>query len=296
MQFAQFLSRSPSLRQHLNEYASRRALSREGFRQMRVAVELFERWHGKPIRLTQLTEKIVSAFLRDYGQQRSAVTVRNKRVALLALWRDAADEGLCRPPTRRIYKQQARLAPIMAWRPAEVVRLIAAARQLKRHHACGLPRSQWWELAIRVAWDSALRWGDQIALDARVIQPDGSFSVRQSKTGRVVTCRLSRATLAMLDASLSAAPRRLVTPWPASHETFNAQVRRLVAKAGIRAGTWKWLRRGSATDVERLHPGAGSAHLGHAPGSRIAEAHYFDQTILARDVFMPTELDLGGES
>ena len=282
------------LADYAGQYAVDRNLGVEAARQFRMSVRLLAKWHGKPVALRDLSEKMLSDFLRDYAERVSPATVRNRRVALLALWRQAADDGLIRPPTRKIFKVTRRQQPVMAWRPAEVLQLIAAAQKLPRTHKCGLRRSEWFELAIRIAWDSALRWGDQIQLDARIIQPDGSFSILQSKTQRIVTCHLSPSTMAMLADSLQRVPRRLATPWHGSHETFNAQMRRLVAKAGIRPGSWKWLRRGSATDVELRHPGSGAAHLGHVPGSRIAEQSYFDQTILQREQNRPIELIGGG--
>jgi hypothetical protein len=69
-----------------------------------------------------------------------------------------------------------------------------------------------------------------------------------------------------------------------------AQARILVAKAGIRAGTWKWLRRASGTDVEVQRPGAGSVHLGHAPGSRVFAESYADAEILGRQIPTPRPL------
>jgi hypothetical protein len=90
--------------------------------------------------------------------------------------------------------------------------------------------------------------------------------------------------------SLELAPRQLVTPWMSSHETFDDQVKRLTQKAGIRQGTWKWLRRASATDVEIQRPGSATAHLGHVPGSRIAERSYIDPAQFSRIATTPREL------
>jgi integrase len=114
------------------------------------------------------------------------------------------------------------------------------------------------------------------------VRPDGTTTIIQAKTGRPVSVVLSPGTLEALRVSLAACPRLLVCPWPASQETFTAQVRVLVRRAGIRAGTWKWLRRASGTDVEVQRPGAGSVHLGHAPGSRVFAESYGDPEILGR--------------
>jgi integrase len=255
-----------------------------------IAASIFERWAGAPVPLDQLDERSVSAWLRDYSAKQAPSTVRSKRNQILALWRAAADEGLCEPPTLRVRGVKVPRLPVEAWTFDEVVALLQAAGQVKRRHKCGLPRNVWWPLAIRVAWDTGLRWGDQIELPVSAVAPDGAVWWSQSKTGRVVVCRLSPSTVAALRASLSIAPRELVMPWPASHETFTDQVGRIVARAGVRPGTWKWLRRSSGSYVELQQPGAGGTHLGHAPGSRVFTDHYASPRILLRTIPSPPEL------
>ena len=280
----------------LGDYARGYGLLRDckpgTLRQYVIVADLFERWAGRPVRLDELDETSVSAWLRDYSATAASATVRGKKTMLLALWRAAADDGLCEPPTRRI-RSIRRSAPrplVEAWTLEEVEALLAAARNLPRRHRCGLTRAAWWDLAIRIAWDSGLRWGDLVALEVPRIRPDGACTVIQAKTGRPVSFRLSGPTLAALRASLAACPRQLASPWPASQESFMAQVRTLVRKAGIRTGTWKWLRRGSGTDVEAQRPGSGSVHLGHAPGSRVFAESYGDPTILGRQIPSPRPL------
>lgn len=258
--------------------------------QYQIAADLFERWAGGPVRLDQLDEASVSAWLRDYAAEVAPATVRSKRVQLLALWRAAAEDGLCDPPVRRVRSVRVPAQVVEAWTQEEVERLLEACRRLPRRHRCGLRRAVWWDLAIRVAWDSGLRWGDLVRLPVAAVRPDGACTVVQGKTGRAVTFRLSGATLEALAASLRACPRDLVCPWPASQETFGSQVRVLVRLAVVRPGTWKWLRRGAATDVEAQQPGAATEQLGHRPGSRIAWESYIDPTIAGRRGVVPRPL------
>jgi integrase len=258
-------------------------------RQFVIAVDLLERWAGGPVRLDQLDEQTVSAWLRDYSATVRPATVRAKKAAILALWRAAADDGLAQDPVaRRVRRVRVPERVVQAWTREEVERLLEAAATLPRWHGCGLRRSAWWDLAIRVAWDTGLRWGDLVALRADALGPDGTGVVVQSKTGRAITVRLSPGTLEALRASLAACPRDLVCPWPASGETFRAQVDRLVARAGIRAGTWKWIRRGSGTDVELQAEGAGHRHLGNTQA--VFRASYEDPAIVGRRTPRPREL------
>jgi len=279
-----------TLGQLAREYAALRPCRPDSVKQFIYAADLYERWAGGPVVLEQLDERSIQTWLADYSLRASPSTVRSKRAHVLALWRVAADEGWCEPPGRRVRVARAPRPVVDCWTHDEVQQLLAACRGLRRRHRCGLPRAVWWDLAVRVAWDSGLRWGDLVALPVAIVRPDGTASWTQSKTGRVVTFRLSESTLAALRASLEGCPRRLVCPWPASHETFAAQARRLVARAGIRAGTWKWLRRASATDVELQEAGSAAAHLGHAPGSRIAELSYLAPAILGRRGVVPRPL------
>lgn len=279
---------------YVEVYSTTHEIERETARQYRICAERLEVWAGQAVMLDDLNELLLSAFLRDYGRGARPATVRSKRTMLIALWRAAADEYLCDPPLRRVRTTRVPWTPREAWTIDEVNRLVREASWLPRRTPVGMPRSEWFDLAIRVAWDSGLRWGDQIRLRVADIH-DGVIVVGQNKTKRPVCGRLQPSTLSLLRASLARWPRDHVTPWHASHETFNDQVRRLVAKAGIRPGTWKWLRRGSATDVEIQAPGKGMAsrHLGHAPGSRVAEINYLDPVVIAASVPVVSPRELG---
>jgi integrase len=184
--------------------------------------------------------------------------------------------------------------PRDCWTLDEVNELVRAASGLRQSPDGGWPRAEWFDLAIRVAWDTGLRWGDQIQLRTRDIHGDVVI-VAQRKTRRPACGRLRPSTIAVLEDSLRRHQREFVTPWEKSHETFNAQVRRLVEKAGIRPGTWKWLRRGGATDVELQEPGKGMAarHLGHAPGSKVAEINYINPSVVARHVPIVSPREIG---
>ena len=270
-------------------YSLLRDVKASTLRQYRIASDAFERWAGGPIPLDQLDEKSLSAFLRDYAADHAADTVRSKRNQIMALWRAAADDGLADDPVGRRVRRCSVPEPVVeAWTRAEVEQLLATAATLKRRHMCGLRRSEWWTLAVRVAWDSGLRWADQVAIPVSAVRPDGWVTVRQGKTGKVSTFQFSPSTMAALRESLDRCPRSLVIPWPASGETFRDQVTRLVARAGIRAGTWKWIRRGSGSDVELQERGTGHLHLGNTRA--VFDRAYADQTIIGRRVPAPREL------
>lgn len=282
-----------TVRQFVEHYAANHAVEPSTVYQYRVTAERLDDWAGGPVYLDELDERVVSAWLRDYGATVRPATVRSKRNQLLALWRAAAAEFLCDPPTRRVLTTRVPWTPPTAWTLDEVRQLLRAAATLKRWHPCGMRRAEWFDLAIRLAWDTGLRWGDLVRLRGADLHYD-TVVVRQSKTRRPHCGRLSPSTMAVLRDSLARHPREVFCPWVVSRESFNAQVRRLVARAGVRAGTWKWLRRAGATDVEAQVPGHGhgARHLGHAPGSRVAELHYVDPAVVAACVELVAPRDL----
>jgi integrase len=271
-------------------YSLSRDIAPETRRQYEIAVRLFERWGGGPVLLESLDELRVSAWLRDLSATRAPSTVRAKRVQVLALWRAAADDGLCTPPTKRVRSPKVPWKAPVAFTYDEACRLLRATGRLQRGHPCGIRRSEWWRLAVMVAWDTGLRWGDLVTLQADQIGADGLVVRPQRKTGRPYIGRISASTAEAVHRSLERTPRGTVLPWEASHETFSAQFRRLTSLAGVRTGTWKWLRRGSATDVELERPGSASAHLGHRPGSTVAATNYLDPAILGAARRGPREL------
>lgn len=273
-----------TLRDYLPAYALTRPLADQTLRQYGMAVGIFERWAGHPVRLDELDSQLVSRWLADYSQRVAPQTARSKRRQILALWRAAVDDGYADPVAlmRRVRPVRCPRVPPVAWTLDEIDRLVAACAGIPRWHRCGLRRSEWWALAIRVAYDSGLRWEDQMfRLTTDHISPDGYIAWSQHKTGRVVVSRLTERTMEALAASLTRCPRKLVTPWIGSHETFSQQVRTLARRAGIRSGTWKWIRRAGATECEIQEPGGAGRHLGHAPGSNLAYVSYVDPAIVA---------------
>lgn len=273
-----------TLREYLCDYALTHPMQRETQRQYVTAINLIERWHGKPLRLDEMEAGLVSRWLADYGQTVAPQTARSKRRQILSLWRGAVDDGLIDPVSlmRRVRPVRCPHKAPVAWTLAELDRLIAACATIPRWHKCGLRRSEWWALAIRVAYDSGFRWEDQMfRLRVDQISDGGFVAWTQNKTGRVVVSRLTDLTLDALRVSLEKCPRQLVTPWQGSHETFTDQVRTLARKAGIRPGTWKWIRRAGATECEIQETGAAAKHLGHAPGSNLAYISYVDPAIVA---------------
>lgn len=275
-----------------DEYDLDRGLTKESARQYRYAAKSISDWAGRQMPIGELNAGTFNRWLRDIQSSHlSPDTVANRRRHLLALWRAAADAQLCEDPPRRLRPAKIPYKPPRAWTVDEIRELLLVTAKLRRTRNGKIPRNIWWTLAVRVAWDSGLRGVDVLRLRCDDVQPDGLVVVGQSKTNRPTIFRLSGGTMQLLSESLKTHPRKTVLPWDATKESFRSQFSRIVRSAGIRKGTWKWIRRSSATDVEKSCPGAGASHLGHAHGSAIAAKHYIDPYILGAPRVAPTSLD-----
>lgn len=281
-----------ALLEFVEEYDLERGLTKEAARQYRYAAKSISDWARKPVAVHELEPDTFNRWLRDLQEGHlSPNTVANRRRHLLALWRAAADRQLCEMPPRRLRPVKVPYSPPRAWTVDEIRQLLTVTTRLGRTRKGKIPRSIWWTLAVRIAWESGMRLNDVLRLRVEDIQPDGLVVLGQSKTRRPTIFRLTPITMAMLNESLAKHPRKLACPWTSTKESFRRQFTLIVQRAGIRKGSWKWIRRSSATDVEKSCPGAGATHLGHAHGSTIAAKHYLDPYILGAPRVAPTPLD-----
>lgn len=277
-----------TLTQYCEAYATTRDLTAGAIYQYKQAARSFEWWAEESVYVDQLNTDMVNqwvAFLCSTGMGRA--TVRNRRTHLLAMWRQAHNSGLTVTFPVDIRPVKVRHRAPEAWTHAQVAKLLIAAanmegiyRRIQREKAAA------WDLMIRVAWDTGLRQGDVFKLRRDHINDIGLVVVTQSKTGRVHVARLHPSTLNRINALGILGD---VCPWPMTHEFFRQEFQQLTKAAGL-VGSFKKLRKSSASNVEADHPGAGASHLGHVPGSKIAAMSYLDPRIVVDKKPMPKEL------
>jgi hypothetical protein len=171
-------------------------------------------------------------WLREMAD-RAAATVRSKRVAILCLWRAAADEDLCYPPRRRVRSARVPQVPVDCWTVGEVQGHPGGLPWPEASHPCGLRRSAWWELAVMVAWDTALRRGDQFGEPGWMRSgPTAALWSSSTDSSRAQPIRLSEETLAVLRRSVLEGAAGVGHPVGASEQTFAKQFSRLVELPG----------------------------------------------------------------
>ncbi|HEX3999543.1 MAG TPA: hypothetical protein VHX65_13405 [Pirellulales bacterium] len=84
-------------------------------------------------------------------------------------------------------------------------------------------------------------------------------------------------------------PRRIILASWCHNRNLGAEFRELAERAGV-GGCIKWLRRGSASQVERMYPGMGRYHLGHKTATMFDTAYKVDR-IVQRDIPLPPSAD-----
>lgn len=266
-----------TLQDYLSRYHLTHDVTDSTIEHYKWVVRSFERLAG-PVELDRLTGDDVNRWLADLKQLgRSAWTIKQRKVSLLVLWRSAWQDGLA-PPIEPVRKLKPLRHDPQAWTLGEVRKLIATAESDRR-------RPLFWASLVRSGYDTGLRLGNLLAL--RIDQVSGIMRLRQVKVGAPVAVQLRPETLQAIAAQVAGRPLSdLVWPLWGRREALYRAFRRLVASAGIRRGTFRWLRRTAATQVETISPGAGTALLGHASRST-TERWYLDRSQLGQPPLPP---------
>lgn len=267
-------------------YAAQRDLEETSVGQYRLAARAFENWAGVSS-LDEVTPEQINAHLRWLKTVGRADTTRHSRRRDLLLLLRAARRDF---PFDLVSPVKVSDRITRAWTRAQVEHLLKIAGEIAGEYSTAIPRAMWWQTYILAAWDSGMRACDLLSVEYSWMSASGGFSIIQRKTGQKHRVQFSPVTRGMIDVSMRAAPKRaLIWPLWGRREVFAKGAKRLIRAAGLQ-GTMKWLRRASATEIEREHPGCASRHLGHkTPG--LAERFYIDYDQL--DMNRPTPRPLG---
>lgn len=264
------------LRHFVARYAANVDISPGTIEQYRFAVADLDRWHGRPVRLGELTDDLLNRWItRRLQEGLSRSTVKNRRGAVVALWKAAHDLELVPKGPKRI-KLVKLLPPIPECWDADQTRLLLdqSDRLTGTFRQCpGLSRPKLLRAAVLVLWDTGIRPCDLLGLRSDQVTDSGKFVLRQQKTGWPQVCQMQPETVAAIRATYP--PERGLV-FPVNRRTLWNYFGRLIDGAGLK-GSPKWVRRSSATALECEHPGAAMAHLGHKTAG-LAYKHYVDPT------------------
>ncbi len=259
---------------------------------LRAVTRSFTAFLGRTATVGDLTEPTINGFLASRDGKVCPETIVNNRANLLRLWEYAAEIGYLpnRPNRRRVRRPKVSAKPPSAWTHAELAALLAAAAKIRgRCQLYGFLWSDFFVAFINLKYDIGVRLGDILAIGPGHIMGE-TVAITQHKTGQPVIHRIRRETLASI-AKLLPESRDTVFALPHRREYFYARFRRLVKAAAVRPGGTKWLRRSSASYLERDNPGASRRHLGHKTGDMWKR--YVDPTIAYDDPPLPPPIDPG---
>lgn len=282
------------LADYVDSYALTHDIRGSTLEQYRVTASVLNRWAGGCVEVAQLSDDLVNRFLRDYGQLQKPHTVQSKRRQLLALWRSAAEDGLCQQPKRvRVIRLPETQRDV--WTAQEVKRLAESLERIRgRMPVSEISTGIALSALVRAAWDTGMRRSDLLRLTRAHAEHDGWLEIVQRKTGRLVLCRLSKDTRsAILRTFDDWAPQRQLV-WPGSPMVVRRMVEMIADTAediglGSSRSPMKKLRRSSITAVEQQAPGAGYLQAGHA-NSQTTIRFYLNPAVAQMSKPMPPEL------
>jgi integrase len=278
-----------SLREFVPRYAAERGIRPRTIESIRHRLTCFETWLGRPATLADLNDTVMNlwtAKLFDAGL--SAVTIKGYRGMALALWRAAYELNFVNDRPGRIRKIKIKPTAPQCWTQSQLAQVVQAVRGLHGELASDatVRRAAFWTAFVLVAYYSALRPGDLLSLQWDQIQ-DGLIVLPMSKTGDIIVCALPPDALEQLE-KIRGGNRVLVFGQLMNDKNSYLFFRRVLRSKGL-PGSIKWFRRTSATLLERVHPGAAKAHLGHRTHG-LAYKHYVDPRLLQQDKPLPPSI------
>lgn len=252
--------------------------------QLRKRVAVFCEWCGSDIEIEAVDCDLANEWLAELvAAGKNPQTIDGYRRALLAVWNDAYLSGDNENPPLRLRKIKKPRLIIEAYSHDEIKKLLAAASKLITEHQDGNRAKDFWQAAIHVAYSCGARRGDVLTLDWKHVAPSGRLTFLQNKTQYTHTVKLSEDAIKYARKLTS---KGKVLPWPYEKNWFGECFARLRESAGVKRGSFKWLRRSAGSYAESITPGAGARLLGHRDG-RMFSKHYADSEIIGESAAEP---------
>ncbi len=263
------------------------------------AISSFQKHLGRAPELKDLNDETINDWTKSgLAKKVNLVTLAKRRSAILALWRYADLIGRVPFGPRRIRKLPKVTRVVDAWTREEVVKLLDAIAKSNWTETT-MPKSvlnkaDFFHSLALAGYETGLRLGDLLDIERdwlRVDETGAAFvTVVQSKTRVTKTSKIEASTMVVIDRLMAQDPnRRLIWPLNIKRPCLYRAWRQIVKSAGVRRGTFRWMRRAGTTHVEEHNPGCGYLHAGHTD-SRVTAAHYIDRSQLQSRIVSPTPL------
>lgn len=272
--------------EYLETYIAERDLSPDYVRMFAMRVRAYSDYCGRNATLDDLQPAKFNKWLTMLqGRDIHANTVCGYRAAVRSLWNSAYEAELIDTPPLRLKRIKRPLHVVEAFNHGELTAILAEAEKVRGYLPNGVRASDMWRAIILLAYSTGLRRGDMLRLKRSQIRDDGSATVVQNKTGYQVRVKLSAEALAAIKKLKPDDNDERALPWPYSSGCMQVVFARLVKRAGVRIGQFRWLRRSAGSYAESVTPGAGARLLGHRD-ERVFRAHYEDA-----DISRPTAIE-----
>jgi hypothetical protein len=211
----------------------------------------------------EVTSDLLNRFIIALGESRKPITVRGYRTSVLSVLRFGGWH-----PETQVRSVRVAAESLDCFTSEEIVAQLKTAATMKGVLPNGVSNADFWALAIHAGYGIAVRQADLLSINAADIADDGACMVVPSKTKRAVSVKFPPEALRIIRAH----KQGRAVPWPHSQEHFRQEFRALCIAAGVRRGSWKWLRRSAGTYAELRQAGSGHRLLGNSP--RIFQRHY----------------------
>lgn len=267
-------------------YLLARHVSNDYGNTLRARIASFCNWAGADVPIESICCELGNEWLTELSESGMSVwSLVGYRGALLTIWTDAYPTFNSNPPLglKRFKRPQ---LIVEAYKHDEILALLNRAKRLPMIHKDGNRASDFWMGAIHVGYCCGPRRGDLLTIEKRRVAPDGSLTFTQSKTGFSVRVVLSREALKF---TKRLTHDKLLLPWPYDEDWFSRKFNRIRDAAGIRRGTFKWIRRSAGSYAERERKGSGAQLLGHRDES-VFRRFYNDESISGEAPIQPPPL------
>jgi len=272
----------------------RRPLGREikasTLRTFRHTINSYEQWLGRTATVADLDPKLVNRWFGDQLKAgRSPRTVHSRRVSLGTIWRFCIRTKLTRVTTDAVRPVWLPALRPVGFTAADVAKLLERAEKYEGvvRRTGLIPRRIFMLSAVSLLWDTGLRSGDVCNIKPTDFEPDKRrVYVTESKTGKSGYLPLRQQTCNYIAECIAAGQQDRERIWPITPWAFGRAVRRLARNAGFEHGGAKMMRRGSASEVERMNPGRGWRFLRHSR-PEVFEGFYRDAAITDPDPILP---------
>lgn len=271
--------------EYVGVYALAHGVSVESAEQLRVAAKLLDRFSEPHVETVDADA--INTWLASYAETVSSWTAHSRRRSIVTLLRYAIESGVRGPVGKIRSISREELIP-KGFLLDDLRSMTAVASRMDGcYRGLPIPKRIWWLSFLNAAYDSGLRLGDLLSIEHAWIPASRQLCLVQRKTGQQHFVEFRPSTMSLIEESMAAWPgRALVWPLWCDQDRWYGHFKRLREAAGLKRGTSKWIRRSSASYVDRDHPGRGSRHLGHRT-PELFYRHYRVPEICGQETTLP---------